>query len=92
MTEALEALGYPVVAVNSARTPFPRTTIFYVDGWEAEAEALRARDSASARSPRTRTSRPRSLCTSRSARTGTEEPPTADLLLAWRSLRKWAFR
>lgn len=45
VTGTLEALGYPVVAVNSARKPFRRTTVFFVDGWQPEAEALRARDS-----------------------------------------------
>jgi len=45
VTETLEALDYPVVAVNSARRPFRRTTVFFVDGWQPEAEALRARDS-----------------------------------------------
>lgn len=40
----LEALGYPVVQVNAARTPFDRTTVYYVDGWQAEAEALAVHD------------------------------------------------
>lgn len=42
--EVLEALGYPVVQINAARTPFDRTTVYYVDGWQAEAEALAVRD------------------------------------------------
>ena len=43
--EALSDLGYDVVAVNASRIEYPVTTVLYTDGSDAEAEALRARDS-----------------------------------------------
>lgn len=40
----LEALGYPVTEISAVRTPYARTTVFHVDGWETEARALGERD------------------------------------------------
>lgn len=40
----VEELGYQVINVTSSRTDVERTTLWYSDGHEAEALALRARD------------------------------------------------
>ena len=41
----LKQLGYEVVAVNDATRAYDVTTVFYTDGQEAAAQALRVRDS-----------------------------------------------
>lgn len=41
---ALRALGYEIVAVNKAVRTYTVTTIFYSEGQETSAQALRARD------------------------------------------------
>ncbi|HVM15324.1 MAG TPA: helix-turn-helix domain-containing protein [Egibacteraceae bacterium] len=40
----LEGLGYGEVRMDSTLAEIDRTTILYVEGWEAEAEALHSRD------------------------------------------------
>lgn len=44
VTRTLEALGYRVVLVSPARLALDATTVYYVEGWDAEAAGLRARD------------------------------------------------
>lgn len=41
---AVEQLGYDVVAINPSSRNVPLTTVYFTDGAEAEARALRARD------------------------------------------------
>jgi hypothetical protein len=41
---ALKTLGYQIVAINKAVRTYQVTTVFYSEGQEASARALRARD------------------------------------------------
>lgn len=44
VTATLEALGYSEIAVDTTLSEQERTTVYYVEGWEGEAELLRTHD------------------------------------------------
>lgn len=44
VVSALEAIGYDIIAINDSSRDVTVTTVYFTDGNEPQAEALRARD------------------------------------------------